>query len=141
MLSNVHEGTTVSHSQVIPPTVGVDDCNFAGSSLSQTLHEAYSTIFEPESGCQDPGKLVSVLRWCTSMANLMKGLPWRSLNPSVSLTTDASLKAWGAHNIMDDHKVQGDWTPQQSQYHINVLEMLAVFKAFGKFFRYPTRWY
>jgi ribonuclease HI len=78
-----------------------------------------------------PCKLVPVLRWWTSPTNLRQGLPWRNPSPSVTLTTDASLMAWGAH--MDGHKVQGTWTSLQSQFHINVLEMLAVFKALKAF--------
>jgi ribonuclease HI len=78
-----------------------------------------------------PNRLVSVLRWWTLLPNLLKGLPWRSPKPSVILTTDASLRAWGAH--MDGLKVQGTWTAQQSRFHINVLELLAVFRALKAF--------
>jgi ribonuclease HI len=78
-----------------------------------------------------PCKLVPVFRWWASMSNLTQGLPWNPPSPSVTLTTDASLKAWGGH--LGDLRVQGRWTPLQSLNHINVLEMLAVFKALKAF--------
>jgi hypothetical protein len=78
-----------------------------------------------------PCKLVPVLQWWASEANLVCGLPWREPQPSVMLTTDASMKAWGAH--MGDLKVQGTWSSVQSTWHINILEMLAVFKALKAF--------
>jgi hypothetical protein len=78
-----------------------------------------------------PCKLVPIFRWWSHLPNLLQGLPWRIPTPSVTLTTDASLMAWGAH--MGGQKVQGAWTQSQSYFHINLLEMLAVFKALKAF--------
>jgi hypothetical protein len=58
--------------------------------------------------------LLPILRWWAHVPNLTQGLPWKSPKPAVTLTTDASLQAWGAH--------------MQNQ-----LEMLAVLKALKAF--------
>ena len=47
------------------------------------------------------------------------------------LSTDASLKGWGA--LCDSVAVRGVWSAAQSQLHINHLEMLAVFLALKHF--------
>jgi ribonuclease HI len=78
-----------------------------------------------------PRKLLPTFQWWTSLSNLLAGLPWQSPKPSEILTSDASLMAWGAH--MGELKVQGSWSPHQRTFHINVLEMLAVFKALKAF--------
>jgi ribonuclease HI len=78
-----------------------------------------------------PCRLVPIFRWWAHLPNLTQGLPWKDPKPSVTVTTDASLRAWGAH--MGVSKVQGAWTYNQSKLHINVLEMLAVFKALKAF--------
>lgn len=40
---------------------------------------------------------------------------------------DASFVSWGAH--MDDHMTQETWTTWESRMHINIVELLAVWKA------------
>ncbi len=47
------------------------------------------------------------------------------------LTTDASLTGWGA--ILEGHSSQGLWKDQHLSWHINRLEMLAVFLALKNF--------
>ncbi len=47
------------------------------------------------------------------------------------LTTDASLTGWGA--ILEGHLSQGLWKDQHLSWHINRLEMLAVFLALKNF--------
>ena len=44
--------------------------------------------------------------------------------PSVTLTTDASQEGWGA--VKDNTVAGGDWSVEEKQNHINVLELLAV---------------
>jgi ribonuclease HI len=75
--------------------------------------------------------LLPTLQWWAHIPNLTQGLSWKTPVPSVTLTTDASLEAWGAH--MQKYKVQGKWSKSQKSWHINVLEMLAVFKALKAF--------
>ena len=41
--------------------------------------------------------------------------------------TDASLSGWGGHS--HNHNVQGKWSPMFRQFHINILEAMAVLLA------------
>jgi hypothetical protein len=74
-----------------------------------------------------PRHLLPIMHWWADLENLVAGLPWRFPRPSVTMTTDASLKAWGAH--AQGMTVQGKWTKHQSSLHINVLELMAVQKG------------
>ncbi|KAL0161741.1 hypothetical protein M9458_045466, partial [Cirrhinus mrigala] len=49
----------------------------------------------------------------------------------VTLATDASLTGWGA--VMSGRSAQGLWTGHHLSWHINCLEMLAVFRALKYF--------
>ncbi|KAF7247669.1 Macrolide export ATP-binding/permease protein MacB [Varanus komodoensis] len=63
--------------------------------------------------------------------NLTVGVPFQQQQPSVSLHTDASLMGWRAHcaNLL----TQGTWQAHKKTEHINILELLAVFKALRSF--------
>jgi ribonuclease HI len=78
-----------------------------------------------------PLRLIPVLRWWADLSRLTQGLAWSQPKPSITMTTDASLKAWGAH--IQGIKVQGPWTKHQKSHHINVLELLAVQKGLKVF--------
>ncbi|KAL0201659.1 hypothetical protein M9458_004846, partial [Cirrhinus mrigala] len=58
---------------------------------------------------------------------LVLGAPCRR----VMLATDASLTGWGA--VMDGHPARGLWSGHQLTWHINCLEILAVFRALKHF--------
>ncbi|KAI2666794.1 enzymatic polyprotein [Labeo rohita] len=49
----------------------------------------------------------------------------------VTLATDASLTGWGA--VMSGHPARGLWSGRHLTWHINCLEMLAVFRALKLF--------
>ncbi|KAL0175067.1 hypothetical protein M9458_031035, partial [Cirrhinus mrigala] len=49
----------------------------------------------------------------------------------ITLATDASLTGWGA--VMNGHPARGLWSGHQLSWHINCLEMLAVFRALKHF--------
>ena len=44
--------------------------------------------------------------------------------PVIILTTDSSMKGWGA--VRDDNKTGGSWNADEQTFHINALEMKAV---------------
>jgi len=48
-----------------------------------------------------------------------------------TMTSDASLSGWGAH--LDVSQTKGHWNYVESEYHINILELLAVFNAVRAF--------
>ena len=52
---------------------------------------------------------------------VMTGVPLHLPDPSLFFFTDASLKGWGAS--WKDHQISGPWSPQDSQRHINWLEL------------------
>lgn len=60
--------------------------------------------------------------WITSAPSLYKSI--RISQPEITLYTDASKEGWGG--VLEDVKTGGHWTPEESQNHINYLEMLAV---------------
>ena len=60
-----------------------------------------------------------------------KGVPVTPPPSSVRLFTDACTKGWGAH--LGDRTLQGRWSPQEQDLHINVLEMRAVTRALQGF--------
>ena len=73
------------------------------------------------------------LRWWLDLDRLQEGVPLRSPQPSVQLITDASLQGWGAHVEPQGLMTQGIWSPEESQFHINNLEMRAVYLAIHHF--------
>ena len=69
--------------------------------------------------------------WWSYKDNVMEGVVVRSQVPSISVFTDSSKTGWGGHRIdgVERVSVWGVWTVQERELHINVLEMLAVFKV------------
>ncbi len=63
---------------------------------------------------------------------LMLGAPCHH----VTLTTDASLTGWGA--VMSGRSAQGLWEGHHLTWHINCLEMLAIFRSLRHFL--PDQW-
>ena len=64
------------------------------------------------------------LRWWLNISNLLKGQNLSPEQPSVVLTTDASLQGYGAH--IQNQVFQGTWSKEKQSWHINSLEMEAV---------------
>ena len=52
-------------------------------------------------------------------------------NPNFSITTDASLDGWGA--IKNEEYINGRWNDIEKTYHINYLELLAIFYGIKSF--------
>ncbi|XP_073720453.1 uncharacterized protein [Misgurnus anguillicaudatus] len=82
----------------------------------------------------NPFRLIKVTRRCLRALDLWKrpwflsqGLMLGAQYRRVTLTTDASLTGWGA--TMGSHLAHGLWGARQLSWHINCLEMMAVFYA------------
>ena len=71
------------------------------------------------------------LTWWLTEENLRVGVPLSSPPPELHLFSDASLLGWGAHLL--DQFVSGLWSEQESQEHINLLELKAVYLALQAF--------
>ncbi|KAL0147294.1 hypothetical protein M9458_057396 [Cirrhinus mrigala] len=86
----------------------------------------------------NPLRMIKVTRRCLRALDMWRR-PWfLSQGPvlgapcrRVTLATDASLTGWGA--VMSGHPARGLWSGHQLTWHINCLEMLAVFRALKHF--------
>ena len=67
--------------------------------------------------------------WVTNVHKQSKQI-WRP-QPSMVITSDASLKAWGG--VYNSQSTGGDWTLKERSLHINVLEMKGAFNALKTF--------
>ena len=77
-------------------------------------------------------ELVQQLQWWAFPPHLQVGRPFRPLRLTAQITTDASPTGWGAH--CGHRRVHALWSHQERSFHINHLEILAVFKALKAFF-------
>ena len=57
-------------------------------------------------------------------------------SPQMKVVTDASLSGWGAR--CKDEKNDGRWTLEEANYHINALELLAIFYALKSFCKFVS---
>ncbi|KAL0172227.1 hypothetical protein M9458_032538, partial [Cirrhinus mrigala] len=86
----------------------------------------------------NPLRMIKVTRRCLRALDMWRK-PWfLAQGPvlgapchRVMLATDASLTGWGA--VMDGHPARGLWSGHHLTWHINCLEMLAVFRALKHF--------
>ena len=69
--------------------------------------------------------LKSHLRWWSDPANTVKGRSLQQAHTQITIATDASKLGYGGHVGKDF--IQGTWSKSQSELHINLLELEAVF--------------
>ena len=69
------------------------------------------------------------LKWWTNRDRFIQGVPLKPVQETHTLFTDASVSSWGAHLELEGLLFHGVWTNDQSQLHINVLEMMAISMA------------
>ncbi len=67
----------------------------------------------------------------SDLAFLRAGVPLGQVSRHVVVSTDASAMGWGA--MCNGHAAAGLWTGSQLQWHINCLELLAVWLALCRF--------
>ena len=71
--------------------------------------------------------LVGHLQWWLSEPNLERGLLLQPPSPELRVTTDASMEGWGGYlHGPQNTLLQGLWSPQEQQLHINLLELRAI---------------
>ena len=78
-----------------------------------------------------PKSLHPHLRWWLEESNVLLGQPLHPLKHALQIFTDASKEGWGAH--LDEHTARGTWSLPESKFHINHLELKAVFLALKEF--------
>ena len=74
-------------------------------------------------------KIKQHLKWWTNRDRFIQGVPLKPVQETHTLFTDASVSGWGAHLEPEGLLFHGVWTNDQSQLHINVLEMMAISMA------------
>ena len=72
------------------------------------------------------------LKWWLQEDRYHQGIPLKIDPPSHTFFTDASLSGWRAHVEPEGLLFHGLWTEDQSQLHINVLEMKAIFLSLSQ---------
>ncbi|KAI2645737.1 enzymatic polyprotein [Labeo rohita] len=105
----------VTHCKAVPATAGSDGSCVQRDTFWPAVHET-PTVVAQDQGVLPKGKPGPVF-----------GAPCRR----VTLAMDASLTGWGA--VMSGHPARGLWSSRHLTWHINCLEMLAVFRALKHF--------
>ena len=99
-----------------------------------TFHETHtitpvsflaSSINVPRSCSSITQHLKSHLRWWSDPPNTMKGRSLQQAHTQITIATDASKHGYGGH--VGKEFIQGTWSNSQSELHINLLELEAVF--------------
>ena len=80
---------------------------------------------------------VEDLQWWIHSLCHHNGRPIYSAEPTLVLKSDASKKGWGAHCRENGISTGGPWTREESQAHINWLELKAAFLATQMFVKRP----
>ena len=68
----------------------------------------------------------SHLKWWMDTNRFVQGMPIHPPDPNVFLYTDASQCGWEAHLEPMSLSFHGRWSEDQSQLHINMLEIMAI---------------
>ena len=76
------------------------------------------------------------LKWWMDTNNFILGTSIHPPDPKTSLLTDASHFGCGAHLVMMRLFFHDHWLEDQSQLHINILEMMAICLALKKAIKY-----
>ena len=77
-------------------------------------------------------EILQYLKWWLQEDLYHQGMPLKIDPPSHTIFTDASLSGWGAHVEPEGLLFHEVWTEDQSQLHINVLEMKAIFLSLSQ---------
>lgn len=73
------------------------------------------------------------LQWWITHLEQWNGKSLLTRQPDVIIESDASLRGWGA--VSNGVRTGGPWSPEESQYHINCLEILAAKLAVRSFLK------
>ena len=75
----------------------------------------------------------SHLRWWLNRSLYTTGVPLRTPAPDLYLFTDSSMIGWGAHLEPTGLVAHGLWSDEEQKFHINNLELRAVYLALIQF--------
>lgn len=94
--------------------------------LVLTKHQSYEAKFKP------PASILPDLKWWLENINSTT-FPLETSNFVLEIFTDASRTGWGAY--CNNNRVNGGWKDIELDFHINYLELLAVFLGLKCFAR------
>ena len=81
------------------------------------------------------------LKWWMDTNRFVQGTSIHSPDPNAFLFMDASHYGWGAHLEPMRLSFHGRWLEDQSQLHINMLEIMAICYALKKAIRYISTYF
>ncbi|KAI2658972.1 ORF V: Enzymatic polyprotein [Labeo rohita] len=138
--SHESEGRPVTHCQAVSTTAGSHGSCVQRDTFWPAVHETPTVVAQDQgvSPRGNPLRMIKVTRRCLRALDMWRK-PWfLSQGPvlgapcrRVTLATDASLTGWGA--VMSGHPARGLWSGRHLSWHINCLEMLAVFQGLKHF--------
>ncbi|KAI2655577.1 Transposon Ty3-G Gag-Pol polyprotein [Labeo rohita] len=138
--SQESQSRPVTHCQAVSTTAGSDGGCVQRDTFWPAVHETPTVVAQNQGVLPEekPLRMIKVTRRCLRALDMWRN-PWfLSQGPvlgapcrRVTLATDASLTGWGA--VMSGHTARGLWRGHQLTWHINCLEMLAVFQALKHF--------
>ena len=99
--------------------------------LQQHLADSWSTDQDMETPVPISLKALEVIQWWQNRGNLTTGVRVHPSQPDHLLYTDASNAGWGAH--VAELRAQGLWSQQEKSWHINSLELEALWKGLQVF--------
>ncbi|KAI2653798.1 hypothetical protein H4Q32_014146 [Labeo rohita] len=139
-VTRVKEGR-VTHCKAVPVTAGSDGSCVQRDTFWPAVHET-PTVVAQDQGALPEGKPVPHDQGYAAMPTRLRHVEEAlvpvsgpgvrsSLSPRNTSDCDASLTSWGA--VMSGHPARGLWSGRHLTWHINCLEMLAVFRALKHF--------
>ncbi len=120
----------VTHCQAVSKTVGSDGSSVQRDTFWPAVHETPTVVAQVQ-GVLPEGKPIPHDQGHAAMPTCLGHVEETLVLVSVTLATDASLTGWGA--VMSGHPARGLWSGHHLTWHINCLEMLAVFRALKHF--------
>lgn len=100
-------------------------------SLEQSKTEALNSESDYDNVIALSQEALEDLHWIINNISAVNGTSFAIPAVNLYIESDASLTGWGA--VYEDHSASGRWTVTKSTYHINYLELLAVFLALQSF--------
>ena len=140
----IHSGgihsTAVTTCCPVAPSTWTPSLSRETSALWSNLHSSHSMAIETplesvegeilETDSTRPSVPPGIL-WWTNRDNLRRGVPIGTIDVEYYLYTDSSTQGWGAH--LQELTASGIWSQDQSQLHINVLELQAIWLGLRAF--------
>jgi hypothetical protein len=81
-----------------------------------------------------PGS-IQELNWWINNVVANNGKRIRPLKVSYTCRSDSSLQGWGGFEVESEKHASGRWSKKESSFHINYLELLAIFYSLQSFYK------